>query len=84
MEKTAKALGLLAVVSKEREEILALLECARSIGLTLFKQKFCSKISQKAPLLQVVAPCTHTAFFELLISFVERRIDEVIVVCCSK
>ena len=44
MEKTAKALGLVAVESKEREEMLALLKCARSIGLTLFKQKFCSTI----------------------------------------
>jgi hypothetical protein len=44
MENTAKALGLAAVESKEGKEILALLKCARSIGLTLLKQKFCSKI----------------------------------------
>jgi hypothetical protein len=44
MENTAKGLDLAAIESKEGEEILALLRCARSIGLTLFKQKFCSKI----------------------------------------
>tara|TARA_B100000795_G_scaffold400_1_gene258 strand:+ start:113 stop:301 length:189 start_codon:yes stop_codon:yes gene_type:complete len=44
MENTAKVLGLAAIESKEEEEILALLKCARSIGLTLFKLKSCSTI----------------------------------------
>lgn len=84
MENTAKALGLATVESKEGEEILALLKCARSIGLTLFKQKLVLKshkigattLCSRAPLFISIA--------DLSIFFVERRIDEVVVMRCSK
>lgn len=84
MENTAKALGLAAVESKEGEEILALLKCARSIGLTLSKQKYCSKISAKRRNYLGNYASTFNVCLLLSISFVERRVDEVVVVCGGK